>query len=432
MSYLKTKIRRSGGIEKISLELKQEQLNQRPPTDFDRIKKLSRDPAWEVRAEVAKLYPLPPVVIKLLGRDPHLKVRRLIAMNRSTPPRTLARLASDREPEVRAAAARNPFTPVPVLQKLARGDAALWVARNKSCDLETLKTLAEFAKPAVLVGLASNPRLTEELFERLAGSEYDNVRAVVASNGYLPLSAAKKLIKDKSVWVLSCLANNPRIAAPELLVVLYRNHCPDVRAAVAVNPRTPVRVLARLINDRAPMVVRNVVYNKKTTREIIEKIKPFRSEEIDQALAGSFLLPVETLEKLYEKYGTRRYFRWLFAWNRLTPPDILRKIEQTAAAGATLDGLREEAFNLNNFLSRNPNLPADLAEKLFAHPHENVRSGIASRKDLPEKMLLTLSLDESSMVRRAVADNPAAPASILLRLAGDEQPLVRAAAEKRL
>lgn len=157
----------------------------------------------------------------------------------------LTALAGADEEEVRAAVAANPATPIQVLEQLYGDRSEL-----------------------VVVALAGNVYVSEEWLSEKARDESSQVRAAVAANGRTPSFLVERMAwadRCESVrlaaqghlaWNLSLAVNwaSSQQASVTYLRQAAGDRRPEVRAAVAGNPRTPKDVLALFRNDANPKI----------------------------------------------------------------------------------------------------------------------------------------------------------------------------------
>lgn len=190
-----------------------------------------------------------------------------------TPPALLEKLASHRNYRTRVLVARNPNTPVQVLYGLADDNMRL-----------------------VILNVARNPLLPDELKITLARHKYWGVRVQIAKSSH-PEEAALLLMQDENAMVRSQLAGNVS-TLPRVLATLSEDEESFVVEAVALNPSTPVAVLLKLLGNSNS---KSSEYAATTFASLgDETIKAFLKEVFNEEI----MLPREWLIKL----ATEGYF----------------------------------------------------------------------------------------------------------------------------
>jgi hypothetical protein len=267
------------------------------------------------------------------------------------------------------------------------------------------------------------------------------------------------------------LAVNPE-THPEILANLgMPENLQSVRKLVANNPNTPVDILLNLIIEFPHDVVNNPIFellilegsdliDRMGIMELIALLK--HSDNLpcillDQILNHRYpyhLIDTEFLkqrnvsehhlEELMEHLSYEMNIDSFFAHPRCTDAIKLQmakkgheKMKKTLA-NSCLTGEQSEsdlliktliqysAVPLQAFIVNHKGVTDDiLIEILSCAPDESVRSAIASREDLPERVLLQLAQDQSDVVHKALRQNSWIDANIITRLTNNLHPRIR-------
>jgi hypothetical protein len=181
--------------------------------------RLAEDPAWEVRAAVAKSLHTQSVVLDRLASDSDSRVRHALCVNPHlrTMPALLERFLRSDEEELLTTALRIVDLRPEIETRHLRSDSAAVrraLARNRTLRQESQLHLAADLDLLVRLALAANPAITPTAQEKLL-------------TGPHPQFGARK--------VLSVLAANPALA-PEVAELLRR---PDILRTVGPRNYTP-------------------------------------------------------------------------------------------------------------------------------------------------------------------------------------------------
>ena len=223
-----------------------------------------------------------------------------LAKNRSTPPSVLATLAESKKIDVRIEVGRNPNTDASTLAYLvnkSKNQKVLeMVARNANADTATLNTL--FENVEFHSSLAYNPNLELDKLSVLLQSDNKWVRGPAVRNTGTPSKIANEYVSDpepevradlasrtNEPLILKILANDPsdsvrsRVASsshatPEILEALSLDSEMFVLFEVCINPKTPIRVLQKIINqeDIGIFYRSGVAQNSSISEELLTEI----------------------------------------------------------------------------------------------------------------------------------------------------------------
>jgi hypothetical protein len=261
------------------------------------------------------------------------------------------------------------------LVKSGNSDIAEGVASHQLCPAELLIQLSstdENSDEEVVRVALENPRnpiyiaknstnLSTDIFYLLL---FDSklVKKEIAAN----INCSEKILRELSIDLDSevrlAVALNEATSI-DVLISLSKDKNENVRKAVASNENCPQFLLEYFCIDTSPLVRLSVSENTNAGPEVLLKM----SNETDH----------DVIENLYSR--------------RDAPPDLLRTL------------------SVNNFfsdlLSKNPNTPDEILERIASEGSELDRITIAKRLDCPLTIMPSLALDPSPKVREAILDN---------------------------
>ena len=222
--------------------------------------------------------------LHLIGRH---GVPWYVARNGKTSSEVLARLAADPDPEVRTAAQRTNAMRAEALAQQAPPEQAQGPALQTQSLTNQTQTLApplgfhhlhqpgdsevallngplrDSTRQALVTVLASSSDPLKRsraatfadpaLVAVLSSDSSAQVRSSVASVGWMPADAVRRLAHDTVAYVRAGVAFN-RCAPTDVLVMLAHDSVVDVRWGIASNQSTPDDVVASLAKDPAPKV----------------------------------------------------------------------------------------------------------------------------------------------------------------------------------
>jgi len=240
-------------------------------------------------------------VLSNLALDSHDLVRKQVASNPNTSPQTLSKLLKDHNFDVLLRVAGNLNSPESALYQLSQhkhSEIRIRVARNVNTSQTILSVLLQDEDFRVRSYVSSNINkqrqvaLTATAKEKtkaptnkalLALLEDNNpiIRASVARNVSTPVKLLAHLAKDSSNLVRINVAGNLNT---ETIILLSLSADKDdvVRSTVASNPHTPTEVLSELILDKVRAVRMSVLLNPKASDEIISLIELIEKQQKEQ------------------------------------------------------------------------------------------------------------------------------------------------------
>ncbi|MGR4882439.1 hypothetical protein ACIPUC_23975 [Streptomyces sp. LARHCF249] len=376
---------------------------------------------------LARVPSLPGSVAAKLALDPDADVRRALADNPRLAPELLGRLAADPDAGVRAAA------------------AAAWTDPPE----EALRALLTDPDPKVRVA-ACTRRPPRDLYgELLAGP---TTRLRVIPHLELDRETAALLAADPDEDVRRRLAGHPELA-PEVRDLLARDPNAVVRGGVFERADTPPELRAEihagllagsLRADEDPAAADEDDFHCYVAL-VASELTPYPWVTADpvpyadspylgmrRAAARSGALPDEQRRRMYEdEDATVRFFA--FAGSPDPDPVVAEGLErrhvQGKFPGRPADRVRFPAETLRRFGAdpsprlrvlalRDPELPAELAERLAADEDAAVRREVAGsgHPRLPLPALLRLLGDAGRLVAAAAASSPMLPQAVMRQI----------------
>ena len=195
-----------------------------------------------------------------------------LAKNRSTPPTVLATLAESKKIDVRIQVGLNPNTNASTLAYLvnkSKNQKVLeMVASNANADTATLNTL--FENVEFHSSLAYNPNLELDKLSVLLQSDNKWVRGPAVRNAKTPSKIADEYVSDPEPDVRAGLAS--RTSDSSILNVLANDSSDSVRSRVASSSHATPEILEELSLDSEMFVLLEVCKNPKTPVKVLQKI----------------------------------------------------------------------------------------------------------------------------------------------------------------
>jgi transcriptional regulator with XRE-family HTH domain len=231
--------------------------------------KLSEDPDYDVRQEVASNPNTPIEILERLGAEfpesiinnpifnilllenPNCKFVRLsLARSSATSKMTLARLANredDNDWDILWAIANNLNTPIEAFKQMNR-HFILDFARTSYSSLQIFEKLARTEDLDILIAVVNNSKTPQYILEQLARSKYHLIRGLVGRNPCICFQISEELANDENNYVRVELARNFQLA-PQVLEKLASDRNHYVRVQIAKNPNSSIQILEKLASD---------------------------------------------------------------------------------------------------------------------------------------------------------------------------------------
>lgn len=314
----------------------------------------------EVRESVALSKKTSPETLLYLADDISYSVCRKVANNENTPIKALELLSHSEDNDTRVSVAQNKKSNSDILDALYKKDEILPVriaiARHSNTSTKTLSLLTIDTNPMVRAYVAcnfhtslvdlerlfiENPSSDEDLFilrslaknaktpthilEKIALSEYVDIREYVAFNPSASSSLLAKLGTDKDIMVRRAVAFNTSTPL-STLEVLSDDSASDVRNGVALNAKTPEHIIRKLATDKSSWVLQGVANNINTPVDILTRLAN-GTTQIKCCVASNTSTPVTVLRSL-ARYCKDIGVKECLAYNKNTPDDILMSLAQ--------------------------------------------------------------------------------------------------------
>ncbi|MGW6912851.1 hypothetical protein ACWGB8_03355 [Kitasatospora sp. NPDC054939] len=409
-------------------------LNDRLPDRF-RIRLAAHRDSAVRSALVVRAATAPREMLEQLIDDPDPKVREFLAQGHHVPSDLRARLAADSDPAIRAVLARH-WTQAPeAVRRILLTDPEATV-RAAACSTyyvhrphptppaDLLPAL--LADPVTRAGAVIHAVLDADTLQRLAEDPDSDVRAELARHPDLPPSVRDVLAVDPALSVRVKVFARPD--TPEQVRA-------QIHASVHELPRSTAdpgpdaddeTVLQWFQNEFAPTELRilrlpwvtadplphidspyvsfrvSAAAGKALPADAVARLLDDEEEMVRLTMAHTapHLVDLATAESIERRYRPRRdkfTFWWDTAEVLTFPPAALRRF------------VTDPEPRLRSFAPRDPDLPAELAEKLAADPEDRVRRAVASHRNLPLPSLCRLLADPSESVAEAAAASPFLP-----------------------
>lgn len=268
-----------------------------------------------------------------LVRDTHEPVRTAIVQNINTPVTTLIDLIGDKNLYVRIEIANSLKIPEDSLVIMAKDESQKVrgaVAKNPNIPVSTLIDLSKDVNEYVRYAVTQNPKTSEFVLKSLAKDLDLNVRQGVAKNPKTPDSVITDFIADKDANIRRSVALHTGTSTANL-TTLAGDITTFVRTAVAENPQTPAAVLTTMATDANDEVRGKVAGNKNTPIKALADLAKDENVKIMYNVAGNNNVTIEILTKIIESEAIRKndaFSDWLLSQiirNKKTPPEILEK-----------------------------------------------------------------------------------------------------------
>ncbi len=229
------------------------------------LRALAASENWGLREFAAAPSDAPVDVLTSLAADESEWVRMRVAENPNTPVDALIRLLNDADGTVRTSAAMNPSLPVHLAESRLADIAAIpavdgWVECIElgRASPVALAVLGAHHDARIRSAVAACPTTPAETLSLLASDDDALVRLSVAENNAAPASLRTEVLRSDMAANGGSISNSYRARSTasqedcpaEVLGVLARDSDPEVRAAVIVNPATPLGVLEAMAADR--------------------------------------------------------------------------------------------------------------------------------------------------------------------------------------
>ena len=315
-----------------------EEMAEHPDLYIQRVVAGNINTPKEALRKLAVKYECPEEIIEVIGRNTNtpqdvleglanhesIEIRKVIAKNNNTPKKILEKLAIDSKIYVRMKVAENTTTPVGILKEMMErefeqikaqiakfGDsidnvkefldkqrAHISTKLLIGSDTEVYKNLIKRVKEmftSVIVEVAKNPNISENMMIELAEDKRRRIREGIAENVKASDEVFEILGEDDEIRVRVKVAGNLK-ASERILKKLANNKETKIREQVGKNPKTPSEILRQLANDRETGVREKVAGNLSVSPEILKQLAGDEELKIREKVAGNRNTPIEILE----------------------------------------------------------------------------------------------------------------------------------------
>jgi hypothetical protein len=277
-------------------------LNPNLPTEI--LQKLARDSEFWVRESVAASHPnIPLEILQLLARDKAADVRKAVAKRNFAPIEaqlqfehcirvpidTLQHLSTDTSKFVRAGVAKNIAMPVQMLEQLASdkdAEVRLEVATHAHATTEILQKLFRDKNKKIRAAVAKHAQASSQQLEVLGKDGENSVRLEVAKHLQTPFSTLQILAADTDKAIHETVLLNPSLTREqrtELLMQMgfdFSHELENLLTSLSksketsylpfVHPQAPTAVLAKAGRHTDPLVRAAVALNPKTPESTLK------------------------------------------------------------------------------------------------------------------------------------------------------------------
>ena len=249
----------------------------------------------------------------------------------------------------------------------------------------------------------------------------------LAKNLFLPMACYEVLAQHEDKNIHQNLARNP-----SLPVHLIEAFCADkavyARAAVAANPKTPMKKLIDWIEDTKTdyritlSAVMNEQFLLSDRLEGIDELLKHNEKEIDLFVASYDQTPSHVLEILYQRYESKLDHSNVQALATANPNASASILSQYFVK-------QEPGWNVISVLAH-PNIPFEYLERYYKHGSDHYIIPLARNPKLPEYMIEHIVTSDNPLGRASLASNPCLSGQWLAVLATQSNSRIRAAVAK--
>ena len=230
------------------------------------------------------------------------------------------------------------------------------------------------------------------------------IRFAVALNPKTPIKILTQLADDEKIR--PAVASNISIPA-EMLEKLAHDEDLRVRIAVAFNPSTPINVLKDFARDEEKVLRAMTSLNISASNDLLVALSKDKEVWVREMVARNISTPIEVFEKLAKDED--EIVREKVANNISTPVYLLEKLAS------------DKSEYVPEMLGENVSTPTELLKVFGKDKQVSVRMRVALNPSTPGEVLEKLANDEEEEIRQIVALNPSTPGEVLEKLAEDEE-----------
>ncbi len=358
-----------------------------PNTPLNVLEALIEVPYTKVKNAIAKRSDLPKHLIIELAMDYRVHTMNFLPQNPHIPSSWLEEMVEHPNERVRQMVARHPNTPPHLLVEGAKDlELRQFVAENPSTPPEVLEELAMDSRGDIQAAVARNPNTPGYVLDILGSTPFHDL--LLSRHPNTPASTLQKVLwrlaLDERLSVRKYVAQHNQ--APVSILIQWAKQSPELRSWIALNVRTPSRILEELAKDTSKDVRYGVAKNINTPPHILEKLAEDWRLEVRQAVASNPKTPGNVLEILIKDWHLRSFI----AQNPNTPATALKQLTQF--------------FRYDWYIIQHPNTSTELRQKLLEDFSTSVveteRLFVARHSETPVEILEHLASDNDPVVSK--------------------------------
>ena len=259
-------------------------------------------------------------ILKRLSKDPFYRVREEVAKNSNCSSNILNGLVFDEDIVVARAAIDNPNIDSDVLERIidlpsSNNDIInlkLCVAHSENTPEFLLKKIVNSEEQIhqVKVAVLENPNVTLEILIILANLKNTSqiIKIHLAKHPLTNEEILKMLYMDKSPELRQIIAQSKK-ATQSILDVLAKDECTIIREAVAQNKNLSITAIDELSKDESVLVREKIASNFSTDEKTLERLAYDENQDVRVSAILNSNIKTEVLEKLLydETYSVAEY-----------------------------------------------------------------------------------------------------------------------------
>ncbi|MBV6624216.1 MAG: hypothetical protein KI793_14970 [Rivularia sp. (in: Bacteria)] len=359
-----------------------------PNTPLNVLEALIKVPYTKVKSAIAKRSDLTKNLIIELALDYRVHTMNFLPQNPHIPSSWLEEMAEHPDERVRQMVARHPNTPAYLLVEAANNlELRQFVAENPSTPASTLEELAMDSRGDIQAAVARNANTPGYVLDILGSTPFHDL--LLARHPNTPSHTLQKILwrlaLDERLSVRKYVAQHNQ--APVSILTQWAKKSPELRPWIALNVRTPSKILEELAKDTSKDVRYGVAKNINTPPHILKKLAEDWRLEVRQAVAKNPQTPGDILEVLIKDWHLRSFI----AQNPNTPATALEQLTQF--------------FRYDWYIVQHPNTTSKLRQRLLEEFSTSVveteRLFVARHADTPIEILEHLAEDEDPVVSKS-------------------------------
>ena len=234
-----------------------------------------------------------------------ISLRETIARNQNIDLDVIKKLLSFRDLKINASLAANVVTPLETLKSFVQSDdprVLLYLASNRNIDQEIFAILLE-KEEEVVHELLRVQDIDMKRFEAVEQRVFDeSLFAVLGANRHLSAEVLEILLQSQNHILISYLSANEQLST-EGLEAIYERRLEESFIYLATNPSLPTELLEALYEKNRKEILISLALNPSTPQEILRELFEKKDLEINRGLATNASVPFELLDSL--KIDTR-------------------------------------------------------------------------------------------------------------------------------